>query len=567
MTDEQRLKAIKTRLQGQIADYQKRLDTGDYSKPSPRSPVAYDPEAKRLEADRNRLKKQVENEIAKQELANRSKPQKIADFIVKAHQEIVLSSTSVFAKLGGAAIGRIATQPVEQGIASGWGKVMPNVAERGPMAAGFNKAVEGETFKRTFSRQTAKEVRNELPVIPGDNPTSKGLNRILGGKGGTDLAALHDPKVSMTPEEIRIMGHFHGALKVPAKINTFYRFLGQETAYQMKQATGRGMSPEEAQAYVQRPEIRMTMETKAYQYAQQNILMGDNWLSGRFSQVMNDARNMGQASGNKTAQVAGKTTEFIGRFLFPVTKVAPNFVAEVGSYSPVGFVKAGIQGADLIKAKFQGAEAFQKALSNLKPEDADYIMRNMSKATLGTAMMALGFALRDNIGGYYNPDDARDRGKNKPDFGGMTIAGWKVPRAFLHTPVLEMLQIGATIGHVYDKARASREGVAHAGLTAAGEGSVEAAKGLAEEIPFFEQPIRIAEESKKIGVPRMVAKQVTTGFIPPDVQRASRTGVPFTGGKLGDLDRRGEVVKRAPRTVGEDFKNVIPVARRGVPQR
>lgn len=583
-TPDQAQAAAKTRLRNNIAQLEGQIARGNYTKAVKASPIEYDPEAKRLEADRNRLRQQVENEVEKQKQQNRSGAQKTADFIVKAHQEIVLSSTNVFTKLGSAALGRIITQPMEQGINSVWGKVMPSVARRAPIEGGFKGNVEWDTLKRTFSKETAKEMRNELPVLPtleggnaisraaikmGANKVSEFGNRVMKGKSGTDLAALHDEKASTTPEEIRLMGHFHGALKVPAKINTFYRALGKQTEYYTRQQIENGASPEEAQAYVQRPEIQALMSGKAYQFAQRNILMADNAVSRGFSRLMNMAHNAGDDStaGGKVARLTGRGVEFIGKFLYPVTKVAPNFVSEVASYTPVGALKAGIQGSGLIKAKLQGAEAFQKALANLKPEDADYIMRNMSKATLGTAMMALGFGLRDNIGGYYNQEDAKDKSKNAPDFGGMTIYGWKVPRVFLHTPLLESLQIGATIGHIYDKARASRHGVAASFAIGVGEGGVESLKGLAEEIPFFGSPKRMIEDEKREGLTRTLVKPFTTGFIPPDVQRASRTGVPFTGGKLGDLDRRGDVVKRAPRSVGEDVKNVIPVLRRSVPQR
>lgn len=580
MTDEQRLKAVKTRLQGQIADYQKRLNTGDYSKPAPRSPVAYDPAAKRLEADRNRLRQQVESEIAKQEKLNRHWTQKTADFIVKFHQEVVLSSSGVFTKLSSAALGKIITQPAEQALNSAWAKVMPSVAERAPIESGFSKAVEGDVMKRTFSKETLREMRNELPVLPkleggniasraaikmGANKLSEFGNRVMKGKGGTDLAALHDPDASLGPEEIRFFGHIHGALKVPAKINTFYRALGKQTEFYTRQQIAKGATPEEAQAYVQQPIIQQMMAAKAYQFAQRNILLQENAWSSGFRRLMNLVHNAGEEK--SAARLGGRTLEFVGGFIFPVVKVAPNFVYEAASYTPFGGFKAAVQGRGLIKAKLEGAEAFQKALKKLTPDEADYIMRNTSKATLGTALLTLGFFMGKSIGGYYSREDAKDKNRNAPDFGGMTIDGWKVPKALLHTPSVETLQMGATIRHIYDKARQEKHGVGASLGIGVAAGGVKSAEGLAEEIPFLDQPFRLAEDIKRVGLPRAALKQVTTGFIPPDVQKTSRTGIPLTGGKLGDLDRRGEPVKRAPSTAWQDVKNVTPVLRRSVPQR
>jgi LysM domain len=61
------LPAIKNRLQKQIAEFEGKIQRGEYAKAPKREPVEYDRAATQLKAERDKLKKQIDNEIEKLE--------------------------------------------------------------------------------------------------------------------------------------------------------------------------------------------------------------------------------------------------------------------------------------------------------------------------------------------------------------------------------------------------------------------------------------------------------------------------------------------------------------------
>lgn len=102
--------------------------------------------------------------------------------------------------------------------------------------------------------------------------------------------------------------------------------------------------------------------------------MGDNRLLSTIRLALHVAENAPE----------GTTTRFFGKlgskafsYEFPIMKVPVNFVAETLSYA-AGGAKAALQ---LIIAK---------GVKNLNGDQADYIMRNLKKQTVGAALMYIG---------------------------------------------------------------------------------------------------------------------------------------------------------------------------------
>src|SRR5262249_27593832 len=125
------------------------------------------------------------------------------------------------------------------------------------------------------------------------------------------------------------------------------------------------------------------------------------------------------------------------KILFPIVKVPTNIVAETMQYS-VGTVTGSLRLAN----------AFRRGIDTLKPGEADLIMRELKKGSVGAAGILLGYLNADKIGGYYQRGQKRD--KSDVGFAKIRVFGVDIPTYLIHNPLLETLQIGATIRRVSD---------------------------------------------------------------------------------------------------------------------
>ena len=158
------------------------------------------------------------------------------------------------------------------------------------------------------------------------------------------------------------------------------------------------------------------------------------------------------------------------RFLFPIIKVPTNYVAEESSYMIGG-----------IKALYALRNLFTK--EGMTSEQKDYFMRALKKQSVGAAFMFLGYLNPQAFGGYYS-------GKRKEgdlEAGDIELAGVKLPHWMSHSPLLEMLQVGATLRRASDKEILKGNGPSKIA------GIPDVFKGQIKQIPFFGGGERIAK--------------------------------------------------------------------------
>jgi DNA topoisomerase-1 len=431
-----------------------------------------------------------------------TKAKSVTDFIIKFRRAVLLSSVKTIGKLSAAATGRTIMTPIEETVGAGLAKIpgVSRIAAKAPREGGLSGKAEAAAFSATFSKQTLKDAKQV--ALTGASP----LDVKYGG---------HD--ATTEPEAIEIFGRIHGALKTPAKRGEFYRAVEKRTAFALSEARQNGIK--DANAYIQRPDVQAAIGAKAYEDAQRAIFMNDNGMVEAYKMIRQYAESKG---------ALGKATSKAMQFFLPVVKVPSNYVAEASSYG-IGAAKA------------LGQVISAKGISKLTPDEADYVMRALKKQTVGAAVMAIGYFAASSIGGYYQEGDKKIKGQ--PEAGGFQVFGVDVPKFLLHTPVLEALQIGATVRKVSDKHGSVMEGVKAAG------------KGLAEEIPFFSEPARIAKGLKDAESASKFAGETTRSLlVPPDVQNAAR---------FFDKEN-GQPMRRYPQTFGDELKVGIPGLRQQV---
>ena len=171
--------------------------------------------------------------------------------------------------------------------------------------------------------------------------------------------------------------------------------------------------------------------------------------------------------------------------MFPIVNVPTNFVAEMAQYSPGSLPWYTVQ---LFKVLTDENRMGKSAMDNLSMHDMDNIMRGLKKGTVGLALLTIGYALRNSITGYYKPSTKRMAGE--PGMGTVTVGGVNIPSWLLENPALETLQLGATMGHVWDHYQVKGES---GGLIA---GAAFGARGAAARLPFLEEPGRVMEQTQ-----------------------------------------------------------------------
>lgn len=498
------LQAFKTRSKKRIAELENKLATQDYEK-KPRRKRELDPEAMALEANVGRLKNLIDEDIRRIKLANRTKLEKSLDYLVKWRRFVILSSIRTVGKLTAAASTRQIITPIEELIGGILSRIpgVSKIASKAPReGGGLNVRAEAKAFGQWFNKQTYRDIRDVA----------------MTGKGQLDI--LYGDRHDMPPEMLDLFGHLHGALKVTPKRAEFFRSLEKRTQWAIKNGLD-----------ITEPSVQATLTAGAYVDANRAIFMNKNVINDAYTMLLRYVDSKG---------TAGRVAATGMRVMLPIVRVPTNFAIETANYA-FGAPKGSAQ---LIYTLIK-----KDALKDLKPDEADNIMRSLKKGMIGLAILAIGYYMADYIGGYYQYGEKRKGTDLKP--GDLEIYGIKIPHFLLHTPAIEILQMGATIRRVQDRYAGQLKGD---GTVA---GIVAGAKGIGERIPFLEQPSRMGKALTNVDTAsKFTAELGRSLVVPPDVSNIAT---------LMDKEN-GEPILRKPETAVDVFKMGIPGLREQVPR-
>lgn len=528
-------------LRGVKAEVERRTGVeGMAARPKKEGPAfQYSPETQKLMEERDALRAEVDTAIQRAEYANQTPIARAADWLLATRRAILLSGTHTIGKLGSAALTRIATTPIEEAAGELYRHlpVLRTIAKQAPReGGGFSRAAEREAMSRTFSSDTLKEMGEVIRT---------------GHVGRTaKFKAEH-----FSPNEWQeVPGRIHAALKKPAERNEYFRSLVVRGEHARKDLKAKGFSDAEIERTMADPVTQLALQTQAFADSQRAILMAPNMGAEMVRALINTAKRQKGASAG-AGQVLGRVLEYE----MPIVRVPFNIAKEIGQYS-LGHVVAGLR---------IGAALIGRRLSKLHPDEADAIMRNLKKGTIGSIMFTAGYMNPDLVGGYYQ------RGDEKTDqyakLGTVTIpekvpliGGVQIPKYLVHAPIMEMLQVGATFRRVSDGIM-TKKGVPRKGTGTLESGATAALKGVTENLPLFELPRQYDELTKHPSV--LVGSEIAS-FVPPDVARAAKEGVkiPF-GPTLYEGDTRGgEPIRRKPANFVEALEAPIPELRKRIPE-
>lgn len=504
-----KLDALKKRLKTQLADYEERIKNKDFAVRT-RKEIQLDQEALNLKGKVEAVKRKFDTERLKLEKENRSKTEKLMDFLTKWHRMDLLSGITTLGKLTTAAQERIILTPIEESIGAVLGQIpgIKGIAKQAAREGGFDIRGEARAISQYWDKATYRDMWDMIR------------------KGQNPMELIYGKKYDLPAEAIGFFGQLHGALKVLPKRAEFFRSMEKRMAWRAKNGFD-----------VLNPLVQAQVAQEAYNDAARAIFMQDNPVSDAYKIALNylDKKGFG-----------GKATAFVLRNLLPIVKVPTNIVDEATSYA-AGGLKAAIKGRMQLYGGIKLMMGLKSGIEQLNPDQADYIMRNLKKQTMGAAFLALGYFNAGNVGGYYmgqrDPEDV--------DVGGLRIFGVNIPRWMVHNPALEMLQLGATIRRVKDKyQQEGKEGENEAAFLAS-------LRGLGEQVPFVNTPGQVdkAIQNEK-SADKFMDEFIKNSTIPVMSQEFA---------KWLDTDADGKPIKRYPVGLGETLKTGIPGLRKQVP--
>ena len=426
---------------------------------------------------------------------------------MKWERAFKLSSPIVFGKLTAAAITRVATTGVEEGVSGLISKIpgISRIASQAPREGGMNVKAMAHGFASMFNKGMMDAYQTAT-------------------RGAADVDVTYGGKV-MDKDWANLFGQLHGMMKAPIKRAEIVLSYEKRVA----DAIRNGIDPSD-------PMVQTRLMTEAVNDGYRTIFMQHGFSSDMFNQFV------GQMEKSVKYPVAGEISARMARFLMPVVRVPLNIVAETAT---------GIHGIPTASARVM-FHAIKGDLNRLPPEVADSIMRQIKKGSIGLGLMAIGYFNSASIGGY---DWRQKRGPGDAKFSGFQVksmAGiWPVdkygniPRWLTHAPWFELMQLGATIHRVQNEHVKGQPNNISDGMMAAG-------LGLLEETPFIGQMTRVndlfgAKSDRERYIGQMAESTIDPQLL---IQIAAMTD---------------KADKRYPKTIGQNIKMGIPGLRQTVP--
>lgn len=503
--EETALKAYLARLATSTANYADRLARGDFA-PIARREHAWQtaPEVIKARAANEAAKLAFQRANTRARLAQRNTFERAMDGISKWKRTFVLSWPTVLLKLTSAATQGMAYAPMEEAAGSLTGRMFPGIASLAPRhGSGLNVRAEVSAISNTVTHFVT-DFKSALKT------------------GNTELDLVHG-KPTLLPREFKdFVGNFHYALKTPLMRNEFARSYSKLMQAEAKQG-----------ADVTEPLIQQRIGNQAYELAKKAIFKENNLVTKMYNSALAATRR--EVDGKQTR--TGKIVETSLRWTFPVVDIPTTIVKRTFEYmlgAPLGLGRAAL--------------AYHAGIENLKPDEAEAIMRNLKRGSLGAAVLTIGFMNPDMFGGLYVPGD-----KGKPSdipTGAARVHGHIISHLFFDTPLAQQLQIGATIRRIADE-EMSKHNPQKKGIPA---GAWAALLGLVGETPFMETAKTLVERPTPT---KLVGNQLKS-VIPGALQ--------FTAQEL-DRIHNGDDVRRDPKTVLQTIETGIPSLRETVPAK
>lgn len=350
-TAEQRLAAYKKRMTSSILDKADRLTDDDYT-PKVKRPLILDAEGRRLQAENDRLKKMWDQGLQKDRMAQQSPLRKGLNLYSHYVREAVVSGPATIARVIGSGAQTFLLHPLDQMASSLVRAAVPALGEKTNIESGFNP----DAFKSAFAKMFTDGLKDSKDIMSKKRGYMSDIDAQF-GKGRPDQSA------------ITFFGRLHGAVTAPFKRFHFEYALGQ----QAEAATRLGLDPMD-------PIVQQRMGMEAAKYATRSAFQEDRTITNMMSRAKSALKEPDAVTGRDSLKnMAGEATM---NTLQPVVKVGNNVMAQTFE-----------RGFGSIAGAAELGQAYWRGMKNLKPEEADVIVRHLSRGIVGGAILASAFMM------------------------------------------------------------------------------------------------------------------------------------------------------------------------------
>jgi hypothetical protein len=477
------------------ATLEAKIAAGDLSKQT-RNKTVLDAEALAMKAKYERTRQDFDRLVFKDEFNRKPRWERYLSHFNDYVKAAVLSSYTVFDKLGMAAITRIALNSGEALGGAGIGKIpgLGKFTADSPYAGHFSPSVEAKSLARAFTK-------GALDIAQ------------IAKTGKTDLDVLYG-RADVRPRNIALeaVGRSHAIVKAPAFRNTFE----QSMAYRLEWAKRQSMP-------IYDPVFMNSLAIDAYHDAERSIFKNSNRASDAWRATLATLERKSKGTGGTPFLAKVGATAL--RTELPIVNVPTNIASEAFEY---------VFGSALGSARL--GRAMRVGFDNVPPEQKQVILRNLSKGLIfNAALLTMAYAPHAlKMGGLYTQDEPKRKKKDlKPGDG--QLFGVTIPAHLLHAPIFYAMNSVETMKRLTDPHIMGGSKKAES----IPDASFATLFALADEIPFADMVEQVHKFKDAKTRAQTLGNMVSSRLIPQIIQHEA---------KREDQNAAGEVQKRKPKS-------------------
>jgi broad specificity phosphatase PhoE len=420
---------------------------------------------------------------------------KALDFAKQWERRAIFAfNNAVFVKLSSAAlIGSTLHKPLEFGVGKVASKVFPKLADKAIIEGNENLASLAKYYSEEFN--PVKFAQQTWQIY---KRGESGLTQELSQKGHTGYS--YDKWYDYAKPVLDAYTNTHQVIKDPIK-----RAVMESSMMNILQwYRGHGMDPSH-------PLIMEDARQYAYKRAEYEIFQNKQGISSKINQFIGQLEKSGIIEAGQPGlhdKITGNlkyTAATLYHMLVPIATVPINITARasVGALLPYNIIKA---------------YHLENNIKDLQPEQADIVMRNLKKGSIGAAYWALGIYLVGNAGGLWNryDPDKKKSGKrdidlkpDRPHSDVLKLGDLDIPKGVQHTPQLQALQYGATFANVHNH---YAQDLKEPEYKAWGAGIMSMLAGMTENVPPAEETKKLIEGIEDPAQLQKVGQDLKRGF-------------------------------------------------------
>jgi hypothetical protein len=534
-------------IERQSKEAKRRLAEGDYSRPQKRVPPKLNKENMDAKEALQALKDKIDTRRKQIEWDNRPPMERRYDQLTGINRFGKLTRIKTLGKLMAMSVQKLASTAVHEATSGVMAKTTGyrELSQRANVEGGFS----GEALKKFYSGFFTEGMRDAAKT------GSPALNIVTRGKIGdiharNPLKTLYGPKEGLEKRWYDIPQIIHEMEKSPLLRASFE--MSAEKLFEHAKSEGRDITT---------PEVQGDLLEQAYRAAERDILMNPNAFANMVNRGIAALEEPNKQTGKVTLR--GKTGAFALRTAATFVRVATNHFVQTFN-ATTGLISGHVRYAHarglipspstLISSEARAAysRGLAKGLSDLHPEDANSIVRQLKHGVPGAALVTLGIVAPQLFGGL---DPHKKRKEGEPRFGEMKVGGVTIPRwVVFATPWLIAGQISATMMQTGESFRRKHDVEPRGKL----EGALAATAALAQTGPLVNEGARFS---------KLFDNNQRAQFFGDWLQSNAIPGILTEAAEAGDKDANGDIIRRDPQSFIDHLKMNVPILRKEVPEK